>query len=118
MTITIENIEESKQRAQEIANSFSSFLHQNIVLTLADNEKSIARKIDILTSLKECFLNNIDIDSLPTNDDELNFINLISNITEQIQKYEIIIGRKDIDALRRAGQRLARKQRISMGIID
>ena len=45
-------------------------------------------------------------------------MDLITNITEQIQVFEIIIGRKKIENLRRAGQNLAKKQRYSMGVID
>ena len=56
MTITIENIEESKLRAQEATNLLAALLHHNIALSPLDNKKSIARKIDTLTSLKKYFL--------------------------------------------------------------
>ena len=118
MVITQEIIEQSEERCQQITRYVASFLSQNITLSHMDSEKSIARKIDVLTALKEYFVTNIDIDTLPTDEDELNFLNLISSITEQIQIYEIIIGRKNIVNLRRAGQNLAKKQRYSMGIVD
>ena len=118
MVITQENIEQSEERCQQITHYVTSFLSQNITLSHTDTEKSIARKIDDLTALKDHFVTNIDIDTLPTDEDELNFLNLISSITEQIQIYEILIGRKKIENLRRAGQNLGRRQRRLMGIID
>ena len=118
MTITIENIEESKLRAQEATNWLTSFLHQNIVPTPSDSKESIERKIDTLSSLKEYFLKNIDTDKFSDNKELIKYMLFIESITLQIQKYEIIIGRKDIETLHHIGQRLGRKQRISMGIID
>ena len=117
MTITIENIEQAKVREQQANNWLTSSLRQNLIPATSDDEKSIIRKIDALTSFKEYFLQNID--SAKMNDNELiSYMLFIESITDQIQAYEIMIGRIDIESLRRAGQNLARKQRISMGIID
>jgi hypothetical protein len=80
----------------------------------SDNEKSIARKIETLKSIREYFVKNIDIDTLPTDEDELIFLDLISNITEQIEVFEIMIGRKNIETLRRIGQRFGRKHQEPM----
>ena len=114
MTFTAENIEQSNQIGQRTTDLVSLMFR----VLPSDTEKSIARKIDDLTALKDHFVTNIDIDTLPTDEDELNFLNLISSITEQIQIYEILIGRKKIENLRRAGQNLGRRQRRLMGIID
>ena len=118
MVITQENIEQSEERCQQIAGYIASFLSQNMALSHTDNKKSIAHKIDVLTSIKELLVQTIDIETLPTDKDELDFLDLITNITEQIQVFEIIIGRKKVENLRRAGQNLAKKQRYSMGIVD
>ena len=118
MTITAEHIEQSNQIGQQTTDLMAMLLRQNIVLTSLDNEKSITQKIDVLTLIRENLVKNIDIETLPTDKDELAFMDLITNITEQIQIFEIKIGRKKIENLRRAGQNLAKKQRYSMGIFD
>ena len=117
MTITIENIEQSNQIGQQSSDFVSALLRQSIAISPLDSEKSIAHKIDVLTSLREYLVNTIDIEMLPTDKDELDFMDLITNITEQIQVFEIIIGRKKIENLRRAGQNLAKKQRYAIGVI-
>ena len=118
MTITAENIEQLNQIGQQSSDFVSTLLRQSIAVSPSENKKSIAHKIDVLTLIRELLVQTIDIETLPTDKDELAFMDLITNITEQIQYFEIAIGRKKIENLRRAGQNLAKKQRYSMGIVD
>ncbi len=110
MTLTSENIKEYNVIEQEETQMLSSLLFHNISLVPTDDEYSIAHKIDVLTSLKDYLLKNIDIDSLSSNVQELNYIRILSKITVQIERFEIIIGRKDIESLKRAAKRFAKRQ--------
>lgn len=112
MVITSENITQSYETGQQAADSFSTFLVDNIAITSSDNTKSIERKINLLTSLKDYLLANIDINSLPNKAQRLNFFKLITKITEQVEEFEIIIGRKDLEHLRRIGKRFGQKHQM------
>lgn len=109
MTITKENIQQSNIIEQKETEMLSSLLFHNISLVPTDDEYTIAHKIDVLTSLKDYLLNNIDIDSLSSDVQELNYIRILSKITVQIEKFEIIIGRKDVESLKRASKRFAKR---------
>ena len=118
MTITAEHIEQSNQFGQQTTDLMAMLLRQNIVLTSLDNEKSITQKIDVLTLIRENLVKNIDIETLPTDKDELIFMDLISSITEQIQIFEVIIGRKNFENLRRIGRRFGQKYQQSIDLVS
>jgi hypothetical protein len=109
MTITKENINQSNIIEQQETEMLSSLLFHSISLVPTDDESSIAHKIEILTSLKDYLIKNIDIDSLSSDAQELNYIRILSKITVQIENFEIIIGRKDIESLKRAAKRFAKR---------
>ena len=112
MTISAENIEQANFRGQQATHWVSSLLHQNMVITPSDDEKSIVRKIDTLKSLKEYFLKNIDADKFSNDQELINYMLFIENITEQITAYEIMIGRIDVENLRRIGRRFGQKHQM------
>ena len=117
MTLTAEKIQESNIIQQSELDNLSLLLLENVSIVSTDNEKSIAHKIDMLTSLKDYLIKNIDINSLPSDAQQLKYIKLLSKITEQIEAFEIIIGRKDIEALKRAAKRFALKTKDPIGFV-
>ena len=118
MVITLEKIKQTNKFEQEDAQILSSILLENLYVATSDTEKSISRKILILNSIKETLLKNIDIDSLSSDLQELNFIRLISKINSQIEAFEIITGKKDLESLKRAGRRFGQKTRSVIGMTD
>ena len=63
-------------------------------------------------------LKNTDIDTLSSEIQELNFIRLISKMNAQIEAFEIIVGKKDLESLKRAGKRFAQKTQSAIGMTD
>ena len=116
MVITSDNIKQINKFEQEDAQILSTILLDNLFIATSDNEKSINRKILILNAIRETLLKNTDIDALASEIKELNFIRLISKINAQIEAFEIIVGKKDINSLKRAGQRFAQKTVSPIGI--
>ncbi len=116
MIITSDNIKQINKFEQEDAQIFSTILLDNLFIATSDNEKSINRKILILNSIRETLLRNTDIDALPSDIQELNFIRLISKINAQIEAFEIITGKKDLESLKRAGKRFGQKTQFPIGI--
>jgi hypothetical protein len=116
MVITLENIKQANKFEQEDAHIFSTILLDNLFVATSDNEKSINRKILILNAIRETLLKNTDIDTLTSEIKELNFIRLISKINAQIEAFEIIVGKKDINDLKRAGKRFAQKTAFPIGV--
>lgn len=72
----------------------------------------------VFEAYQKAFLNktNTDIDALPSDIQELNFIRLISKINAQIEAFEIITGKKDLESLKRAGKRFGQKTQFPIGI--
>ena len=91
-------------------------LLDNLFIATSDNEKSINRKILILNSIRETLLKHTDIDALSSDIQELNFIRLMSKINAQIEAFEIITGKKDLESLKRAGKRFGQKTQFPIGI--
>jgi hypothetical protein len=118
MTITAENIAYSHQIGQQAADSFAALLIENIAITPSDSKVSIENKIAILTSLKNYILHNIDIDALPNDALQLKFIKLIAQLNEQIEAFNILVGKFSHEDLKRIGQHFARKTQYPVGLTD
>ena len=116
MVITSDNIKQINKFEQEDAQIFSTILLDNLFIATSDNEKSINRKILILNSIRETLLKHTDIDALSSDIQELNFIRLMSKINAQIEAFEIITGKKDLESLKRAGKRFGQKTQFPIGI--
>ncbi len=116
MVLLSEKITDYNVIEQDETDKLSSLLMHNISITDSDDENSISQKIDYLTSLKEYLNTSIDIDSL-TEPEQINYINILSKINRQIENFEIAIGRKDIEALKRAAKRFALKTKDPIGFV-
>ena len=118
MTITTENIAHSQQIGQQAADSFAALLIENIAIAPSDNKASIENKITILTSLKTYVLTHIDIDTLPNDALQLKFIKLIAQLNEQIEEFEILVGKFSREDLTRIGKHFSRKTQYPVGLVD
>ena len=118
MTLTSEKIKESNIIEQHEVELLSKLLFQNISIVSNDTKKTITHKINTLQSLKDYLLKNIEIDNLPSDSAQLNYINLLSKITEQIENFEIVIGIKDINSLKRAAKTFSRKTQFPIGFTE
>jgi hypothetical protein len=118
MTLNAEIIKQSNVIEQYEVELLSSILFQNVSIISIDNEQSIKYKIEILKSLKEYLIKNIEIENLTSENQQLDFINLLSKISEQIENFEIITGIKDIKSLKRAAKTFSKKTQFPLGFIE
>ena len=116
MVLISEKITDYNVIDQEETDKLSSLLMFNISVTDKDDEASVAQKIDYLKSLRDYLNNSIDIDSL-TDSQQLIYMHILSKIGRQIENFEIAIGRKDIEALRRAAKRFSLKTKDPVGFV-
>jgi polyhydroxyalkanoate synthesis regulator phasin len=116
MVITSDNIKQTNKFEQEDAQIFSTILLDNLFMATSDSEKSINRKILILNAIRETLLKHTDIDALSSDVQELNFIRLISKINAQIEAFEIVTSKKNLESLKRAGKRFGQKTQLPVGI--
>lgn len=118
MVITSENITHTQEIGHQIADFLSTFWVENMTITSSDNKKSIERKISLLMSLKDNLIANIDVNTLPSRAQRLNFIKLIAQITEQIQEFEIVIGKYSRQDLNRIGKNFGRKHQEPLSLTN
>jgi phosphoribosylaminoimidazole carboxylase (NCAIR synthetase) len=113
MVLTLEKIKQTNKFEQQDIQT----LLESIDIITSDNEKSISRKLSILTSMREAFSESTDIDSL-SDIQALNFLRFISKLNVQIELYEVLEGKKDLDSLIRASKRFAQKTKSAIGMTD
>lgn len=97
---------------------FAASLIKNNSIVSSDNKASIENKIANLKSLKTYALTHIDIDTLPDDALQLKFIKLIAQLNEQIEEFEIHVGKFSRADLTRIGKRFSRKTEYPIGLVD
>ena len=118
MVLTSENIKEANLIESNEIESLSSLLLGSVSVDTSDNEKSIEKKIETLLSLKQYLLQVIDIDILPSKKEKTLFIRLLSKINQQIETFEILIGRIDIKEIEKAAITFSKKTQFPIGIYE
>jgi hypothetical protein len=113
MVLTLEKI----KRTNKFEQIDVQILLKNLDSVASDTEESMRRKISDLTSMRETFLKNTDIDAL-SDSEASNFIGFISKINLLIGKFETSVGDKDPIALSGARKRFAQKTKSVVGMTD
>jgi hypothetical protein len=118
MSVTSENITVSNAIAQQEYDMLSSILFHNTFIVSDDNKERIAYKIEKLKSLREYLIKSVEIDDLPSSNQQLIYIKLLSRITHQIENFEILSNVKKIDSLKRASKSFAQKTQFPIGFTE
>jgi hypothetical protein len=113
MVLTLEKI----KRTNKFEQSDVQILLKNLESVASDTEESMRRKISDLTSMRETYLKDTDIDAL-SDQEASNFIGFISKINLLIERFEISVGDKDHFALLRARKRFSQKTQSVIGMTD
>jgi hypothetical protein len=108
---------EKTKKANKFDQVDVQILLKNLESVASDTEETSRRKISELTSMRDTFLENTDIDSL-SDSKASKFIGILSKINAQIELLEIAVGDKNMDSLMRAAKRFAQKTKSAIGMND
>lgn len=116
MGISIEKVSLINKVNAADLNRMGKFMLTSISLSPTDDMKTIEKKTNIIEVYIQFLINSIDIDALPTAEEQTDYIKLLSKLTQQKEELEILTGKLDIKELERAARSFAQKTQLPIGI--
>lgn len=114
MVATVENI---KIEQSDISDVLSLFL-QNLSVDKAESQQVMLKKIDAIEALSKFIIQNIKIDTLPTQEAVHKYIRFLSKLNNMRDALEILTGQTTTEQLELAGKSFARKTQFAIGFDD
>ncbi len=118
MEILVENINHFNRIEQNDMNNVSSWLFDAVKISTKDDERSIKHKIEHLKFLLEYLPKAVNIDSLSSDNEQLDFIKLLSKLTDIKEDLEVLINKKTMAELNVISNRFAKKTQYSVGDLE
>ena len=118
MAILVENINHFNRIEQNDMNNVSSWLFDAVKISTKDDKKSIEHKIEHLKFLLEYLPKAISIDSLSSDNEQIDFIKLLSKLTDIKEDLELLVGKKTTAELNDIANRFAKKTQYPIGDLE
>lgn len=118
MAFLVENINRFNRIEQNDMNNVSSWLFDAVKVSTKDDEKSIEHKIEHLKFLLEYLPKAINIETLTSDNEQLDFIKLLSKLTDVKEDLELLIGKKTMAQLNDISNRFAKKTQYPIGDLE
>ena len=118
MEILVENINHFNRIEQNDMNNVSSWLFDAVKISTKDDERSIKHKIEHLKFLLEYLPKAVNIDSLSSDNEQLDFIKLLSKLTDIKEDLEVLINKKTMAELNVISNRFAKKTQYPVGDLE
>ena len=114
MRISIENI---RIEQSDISDVLSLFLH-NLSVDKTDSQAVMIKKMADISALSKFIIQNIKIDTLPSQEAKHKYIRFLSKLNEMHEALEILTGQVNVEQIEAAGKSFARKTQFAIGIYE
>jgi hypothetical protein len=118
MTILAKNIKNINRIEQNDISNVSFWLFDAVKISNNDTEKSIKHKIELLKFLLDYLPQAIDIDALASDKEQLEFIKLLSKLTDVKEDLELLIGEITLEELEAIGENFSKKTQNPVGDLE
>jgi hypothetical protein len=118
MTYSTKNIAEINKVNEQDLSKVRGFTINSISFSSNDDEKGIERKIAIIDSFTEYLLKSIKIETTLAKKDKADLMRILSNLSEQKENLEILIGKKNLSDIEQANKNFSQKTQFPIGCTE